>query len=121
MIKNFKLDGNKLVADDRGSVSTANVQVKIPKDGYYHFNITRKAVSDKEKKSNFAFTLSSYYILQHFHHKNEKNIDPVITIKGSENKKVNSLLIQIPGKKRTINLLDLEIYGANNKKIKKKE
>ena len=118
MIKNFKFDGNKLVADDRGSVSTANVQVKIPKDGYYHFNITRKAVSDKEKKSNFAFTLNSYYILQHFHHKNEKNIDPVITIKGSENKKVNSLLIQIPGKKRTINLMELEIFGANNKKIK---
>ncbi|WDE97054.1 DUF1592 domain-containing protein [Lentisphaera profundi] len=120
MIKNFKLDGNKLVADDRGSVSTANVQVNIPKDGYYHFNITRKPISEKEKKSNFAFNLNNYYILQHFHHKNEKNegnVADVISIKGSENKKVNSLLIQIPGKKRTINLMELEIYGPKNKKI----
>ena len=118
IINNFKLEGNKLVADDKGSVSTANVKFKIQKDGYYHIGVTRNAVSFKDKKSKFAFTLNNYHIKQQFEHKREPVTKGPILVKGSANKKVNSFLIKIPGKHKAINLSELEIYGPKKQKIK---
>lgn len=121
MVQNFKLENNVLVPDDRGSVSSAEVKVNIPKEGYYHINVIRKAVGKKEKKSKFALNLGSYHVSHQFQEKTDKEISTTtkkaLTLKGSENKKVNTLLIQVPGKGRIINLSELEIYGPKNKEI----
>ncbi|MDD7987192.1 DUF1592 domain-containing protein [Lentisphaera marina] len=70
------------------------------------------------KKANLDFDLGDQKLFIPIQMGKAQKSDASISIKGSAGKEVESLLIQVPGKDRIINLGELEVFDKNKKLIK---
>lgn len=113
--------GSPVVEDNVSTQSiyvdnTAKSELIIPEEGIYQLDIK---YLPKAKATNLNLKLGSQTFVLPLQAENGGKNGNKIKVQGSNKKDVSSILIQVPGKDKYINLSEIEVYDRKNKKIKK--